>query len=96
MESQKPMLADQPAAQRLASVTLTAADVAELAQGRSINAPAGPREQEIVVYGEDFDADAISDLRAGRIATVDGYTFCAETQMEPVEGVRTEAGADGR
>jgi hypothetical protein len=64
-------------ARRGPQITLTSDDIEDLAGGRTINVLAGPREQEIAVYGSDFDAAAIASLRAGRFTSVDEYTFVA-------------------
>lgn len=64
-------------------VVLTIADVADLATGSSINVPGGPRDQEINVFGEDFDQQAIAALRAGGFCEVDGFTFTAEQPTAP-------------
>jgi hypothetical protein len=61
------------------AITLTEADVDDLADGARINVPAGPHRQEIILDGEDFDDEAIAALRAGNTTVVDGYTFVAES-----------------
>jgi hypothetical protein len=62
-----------------AAITLTEADISDLADGARINVPAGPHDQEIALDGEDFDEEAIAALRAGNTANVEGYTFVPET-----------------
>jgi hypothetical protein len=65
---------------RSAQITLTDADVSDLAARHTINAPCGPHGQEMALRGRDFDEDAIAALREGRRVSVDGWTFTAATQ----------------
>jgi hypothetical protein len=71
-------------------ITLTDDDIEALATSASINVPAGPHGQEIIVRGDDFDADAIAALRAGRSWEVDGFKFISDTA-----GTRPEIGGGG-
>jgi hypothetical protein len=62
---------------RSAQITLTDADVGDLAAHHTINAPCGPHGQEMALRGRDFDEDAITALREWRRVSVDGWTFTA-------------------
>jgi hypothetical protein len=62
---------------RAGTVVLTRDDIDDLAAGHSINVPAGPRDQEIVLHAEDFDG-AIAALRAGMTVDAGGYRFQGE------------------
>jgi len=61
------------------SVTLTEADVDDLADGARINVPAGPHGEELILDGEDFDGQTIAALRASNGAEVEGYMFGTES-----------------
>lgn len=73
-------------------IELTEIDVNDLADGCSINVPAGPRDQEIVLCGEDFAATDIRALRAGKTVEVDGFQFaCAEARPAEAKDPGTES-----
>lgn len=72
-----------PAGLTTGRIVLTVTDVADLAAGHSINVSAGPRGQEMNLFGEDFEADAIAALQAGGSCEVDGFTFTAEQRTPP-------------
>jgi hypothetical protein len=58
-------------------------DVEVLAEGHSTNVVAGPRNEEIIIHGDDFDEDAIAALERGETCEVDGFVFAA---LQPLVG----------